>query len=189
MLNREDMKEMLSITTDVGTFDYYVVCRLSAGVRDYIALTPQFGNDRGIQLFRRSDNESGIQVSNIESSMEFDDVKREYAKVMMNERTDLFKNDNFDTVVRIELDDGTETICDILGLFEFEGAGYIAVMPIDRPDELTVNIGLYGYTTVEDDKNEVSITLSPIPNYLFPSVQEYFMDMYEPAKTEDLLIY
>jgi len=177
MLNRDDIKEMLSITTDDGTFDYYVVCRLSTGKRDYIALAPQFGNNTEIQLFRCSKRVDGLQVSNIESSMELDDVKREYAKVMMNERTELLKKDNVDTVVTIKLDDGTETVCDILGIFDFESADYVAVMPIDRPDETNVNIGLYGYTAVEDDKNEVIILLSTIPTYLFPRVLEYFMEM------------
>ena len=177
MQDMNDMREILSITTDVGEYNYYVVCRLTVGARDYIALTPQFGNDKGIHMFRRSEFGDGIQVSNIESSMELDEVRQEYEKVMMSERTELFKKDNVDTVVTISLDDGSETVCDILGLFDYEGTDYIAVMPIDRHVDLPIQIGLYEYAAINDDKGEVGITLSPIPSYLYPSIQEYFMNM------------
>ena len=177
MDNNINVREVLSITTDTGEFYYYVICRFAAGLRDYIALTSQFGNDDSIQLFRCSAIGSSMQVSNIESGMELDDVKSEFNKMLMNERNKFLSNDNIDTVITITLDDGTKCICNIVCIFDFEGNEYIAVMPIDRPNDSQIGIGLYEYSAINDDKGEVGISLSPIPVYLFPRIRDYFMEL------------
>ena len=174
---QETVREMLSIADKATgqTYEYYIICRFTAGIRDYIAVAPQFGDDNEIQLFRRSEDGKGIQLSNIPSDVEFERVKQEYEKIMLNERRELFKHDKADTAITISFENGAKSVCDIIGVFEYAGGDYIAVMPIDSSLETPIAIWLYKYAVISDDISGDSLSLAPIPEYAYTHVQEHFM--------------
>ena len=50
--------------------------------------------------------------------------------------------------ITLEFDDGAEVECEIMGVFDFEGKEYIALIPDDDTDDVYI----YGYKEVGDDK-------------------------------------
>jgi len=54
-------------------------------------------------------------------------------------------------VITLEFDDGAEVECEIMGVFDFEGKEYIALIPYDDSDD----VYLYGYKEVGDDEFEL----------------------------------
>ncbi|MCR5482164.1 MAG: DUF1292 domain-containing protein [Clostridia bacterium] len=59
-------------------------------------------------------------------------------------------NDEADYIT-LEFDDGVEVECEIMGVFDFEGKDYIALIPDDDSDDVYI----YGYKEVGDDEFEL----------------------------------
>lgn len=53
--------------------------------------------------------------------------------------------------ITLEFDDGEEVECEIMGVFEFEGKEYIALIPEDDSDDVYI----YGYKEVGEDEFEL----------------------------------
>lgn len=51
----------------------------------------------------------------------------------------------------LEFDDGQEVECEIMGVFEYEGKEYIALIPNDGTDDVYI----YGYKETTDDEFEL----------------------------------
>ena len=54
-------------------------------------------------------------------------------------------------VITLEFDDGVEVECEIMGVFDYEGKEYIALIPDDGTDDVYI----YGYKEVGDDEFEL----------------------------------
>ena len=53
--------------------------------------------------------------------------------------------------ITLEFDDGQDVECEIMGIFEFEGKEYIALLPDDGTDDVYI----YGYKENSDDEFEL----------------------------------
>lgn len=53
--------------------------------------------------------------------------------------------------ITLEFDDGAEIECEIMGVFDFEGKEYIALIPNDNTDDVYI----YGYKEVGEDEFEL----------------------------------
>nr|WP_315024669.1 DUF1292 domain-containing protein [uncultured Aminipila sp.] len=51
----------------------------------------------------------------------------------------------------LEFDDGVEVECEIMGVFDFEGKEYIALIPDDETDDVYI----YGYKEVGEEEFEL----------------------------------
>ena len=54
-------------------------------------------------------------------------------------------------VITLEFDDGAEVECEIMGVFDYNGKEYIALIPDDGTDDVYI----YGYKQVGDDEFEL----------------------------------
>ena len=54
-------------------------------------------------------------------------------------------------VITLEFDDGAEVECEIMGVFDFNGKEYIALIPDDGTDDVYI----YGYQEVGEDECEL----------------------------------
>ena len=54
-------------------------------------------------------------------------------------------------VITLEFDDGVEIECEIMGVFDYEGKEYIALIPDDGSDDVYI----YGYKEVGEDEFEL----------------------------------
>ena len=54
-------------------------------------------------------------------------------------------------VITLEFDDGAEIECEIMGVFDYNGKEYIALIPDDGSD----NMYIYGYKEVGEDEFEL----------------------------------
>ena len=54
-------------------------------------------------------------------------------------------------VITLEFDDGAEIECEIMGVFDYNGKEYIALIPDDGSDDVYI----YGYKEVGDDEFEL----------------------------------
>ena len=54
-------------------------------------------------------------------------------------------------IITLEFDDGAEVECEIMGVFDYDGKDYIALIPLDDSDD----VYLYGYKEVGDDEFEL----------------------------------
>ena len=54
-------------------------------------------------------------------------------------------------VITLEFDDGSEVECEIMGVFDFNGKEYIALIPDDGTDDVYI----YGYQEVGEDEFEL----------------------------------
>ncbi len=54
-------------------------------------------------------------------------------------------------IITLEFDDGQEVECEIMGVFDFNGKEYIALIPDDGTDDVYI----YGYKEVGDDEFEI----------------------------------
>ena len=54
-------------------------------------------------------------------------------------------------IITLEFDDGGEVECEIMGVFDYEGKGYIALIPHDDSDDVYI----YGYKETGDDEYEL----------------------------------
>ena len=63
------------------------------------------------------------------------------------------KNDPVDEseIITLEFEDGVSVECEIMGVFEFEGNDYIALIPDDDSDDVSI----YGYREVGEDEFEI----------------------------------
>ncbi len=59
-------------------------------------------------------------------------------------------NDDTD-IITLQFDDGEEVECEIMGVFDFEGKEYIALIPDDGSDDVFI----YGYQEVGEDEFEL----------------------------------
>ncbi|WP_130862095.1 DUF1292 domain-containing protein [Bacilliculturomica massiliensis] len=53
--------------------------------------------------------------------------------------------------ITLEFDDGVEVECEIMGIFEFDGKEYIALLPDDGTDDVYI----YGYKEVSEEEFEL----------------------------------
>lgn len=54
-------------------------------------------------------------------------------------------------IITLEFDDGKEVECEIMGVFDFDGKEYIALIPDDGTDDVYI----YGYKEVGEDEFEL----------------------------------
>ncbi len=54
-------------------------------------------------------------------------------------------------IITLEFDDGESIECEVMGVFEFEGKEYIALIPADGSDDVFI----YGYKEVNDEEFEL----------------------------------
>lgn len=54
-------------------------------------------------------------------------------------------------IITLEFDNGDEVECEIMGVFDFNGKEYIAVIPDDGTDDVYI----YGYKEVGEDEFEL----------------------------------
>ena len=54
-------------------------------------------------------------------------------------------------IITLEFDEGEEVECEIMGVFDFNGKEYIALIP----DEGTDDVYIYGYKEVGEDEFEI----------------------------------
>lgn len=54
-------------------------------------------------------------------------------------------------VITLEFDDGAEVECEIMGVFDYNGKEYIALIPDDGTDDVYI----YGYKEVGDEEFEL----------------------------------
>lgn len=54
-------------------------------------------------------------------------------------------------IITLEFDDGTELECEIMGVFDYSGKDYIALIPLDDSDDVYI----YGYNEVGEDEFEL----------------------------------
>ena len=54
-------------------------------------------------------------------------------------------------IITLEFDDGGEVECEIMGVFDYEGKEYIALIPHDDTDDVYI----YGYKETGDDEYEL----------------------------------
>ena len=53
--------------------------------------------------------------------------------------------------ITLEFDDGVEVECEIMGVFDYDGKEYIALIPNDDTDDVYI----YGYKEIRDDEFEL----------------------------------
>lgn len=53
--------------------------------------------------------------------------------------------------ITLEFDDGVEVECEIMGIFDYEGKEYVALLPDDGTDDVYI----YGYKEVSDEEFEL----------------------------------
>lgn len=54
-------------------------------------------------------------------------------------------------IITLEFDDGAEIECEIMGIFDYDGKDYIALIPLDDTDDVYI----YGYQEVGEDEFEI----------------------------------
>ncbi len=54
-------------------------------------------------------------------------------------------------IITLEFEDGTELECEIMGVFDYNGKDYIALIPLDDSDDVYI----YGYNEVGEDEFEL----------------------------------
>lgn len=54
-------------------------------------------------------------------------------------------------IITLEFDDGAEIECEIMGVFDYQGKEYIALIPQDDTDDVYI----YGYKEVGEDEFEL----------------------------------
>jgi uncharacterized protein YrzB (UPF0473 family) len=62
-----------------------------------------------------------------------------------------YSEDDDADYLTLEFDDGQEVECEIMGVFEFEGKEYIALIPDDESDDVYI----YGYKETNDEEFEL----------------------------------
>ena len=86
--------------------------------------------------------------------------------------------DNSCDRVTLTLDDGSEMLCDVIGIFDFNERDYICLLPIDDPDGDYI---LYRYS--EDSEGEP--VLDDMDDEEFEAVSEYFWEMTDVEDLDD----
>ena len=54
-------------------------------------------------------------------------------------------------VITLEFEDGAEIECEVMGIFDYAGSEYIALIPLDGSDDVYI----YGYKEVSDEEFEL----------------------------------
>ena len=54
-------------------------------------------------------------------------------------------------IITLEFDDGVDLECEIMGIFDYDGKDYIALIPLDDSDDVYI----YGYNEVGEDEFEI----------------------------------
>lgn len=69
----------------------------------------------------------------------------------MSEENKIYEED--ENIITLEFEDGSAEDCVILGVFEFEGQDYIALFPVEAPedDNEDESVYLYKYTEIGDE--------------------------------------
>lgn len=70
-------------------------------------------------------------------------------------------------IITLEFDDGSAIECEIMGIFDYDGNDYIALIPQDDSDDVYI----YGYKELEDEEFEL---LDIEDDDLFAKVVEEF---------------
>ncbi len=56
-----------------------------------------------------------------------------------------------EAIITLEFDDGVVLECEIMGVFDYDGKEYIALIPLDDSDDVYI----YGYQEVGEDEFEL----------------------------------
>lgn len=63
------------------------------------------------------------------------------------------ENENMELdIITLEFDDDSKEDCEVLGFFDYDGAAYIALLPIDEDSD---DVYIYAYVELEDDSFEL----------------------------------
>lgn len=54
-------------------------------------------------------------------------------------------------IITLEFEDGAEIECEVMGIFEFEGSEYVALIPLDDSDDVYI----YGYKEINEEEFEL----------------------------------
>ena len=54
-------------------------------------------------------------------------------------------------IITLEFEDGEDVECEIMGVFDVEGKEYIALIPLDKSDDVYI----YGYNEIGEDEFEL----------------------------------
>ena len=54
-------------------------------------------------------------------------------------------------IITLEFEDGAEIECEVMGIFEYEGNEYIALIPLDDSDDVYI----YGYKEINEEEFEL----------------------------------
>ena len=54
-------------------------------------------------------------------------------------------------IITLEFEDGAEIECEVMGIFEFEGNEYVALIPLDDSDDVYI----YGYKEINEEEFEL----------------------------------
>jgi len=190
---KDENRELIITDIKGDAYKYYIICRFQTMNKEYIALAPQTG-ENVVELFRCFEDDKGkIGVADVVSDMELDAVKEAYRKINANEVDELLLEDSKDTTLIIKRDDGSECVCEIVSLFEYDSKDFIALMPLesaeiisrpldveadeDAQEEVNLNVVLYGYNVYDNNKGNATISLLPIPAGQYPSIEAYFMEL------------
>ena len=95
-------------------------------------------------------------------------------------------NDDADILVTLELDDGTETECEILTIFTVNEQDYIALLPLDDQDATKEENPVFIYRYHEDkDGNPYIDNIGSDEEY--ETVSSRFEELLEEIDSEDIV--
>ena len=78
----------------------------------------------------------------------------------------------------LTLEDNSEMVCDVIGIFDYEGREYICLLPVEDPDGDFI---LYRYS--EDAEGEP--VLDDMDDDEFDAVSEYFWEMVDEENLDE----
>lgn len=94
---------------------------------------------------------------------------------MVRDNDNVPEEDN--DLITLEFDDGTELECEIMGVFDYGGSDYIALIPHDDSDDVYI----YGYKEIGEDEFELEDIED---DELFDKVVDEFEAIMEADDTE-----
>lgn len=89
-----------------------------------------------------------------------------------------------DICVTLELEDGTQTECEILTIFEVNDQDYIVLFPIDENDNDSEEGTVYIYRYFEDEEGNPSLEAIE-DDKEYEAVEEIFDQLLDEASDED----
>ena len=92
--------------------------------------------------------------------------------------------DDEDMFVTLDMEDGTQTECEIITIFEAEGQDYIVLMPLDDDGEQNDDGTVYIFRYFEDEEGNPSLE-NIQSDEEFEIVEERFDELLDEAEFEE----